>query len=161
MHISLKKILGVLACSTSLLTAPLCFAEGEEKAAPEKQSENTQAKISLETVIAKVNGKPVKTVELVQLLQELPPQLQQVPLEKIFPRLRNQLVDSRLIAEIARKQKLGDSDAVKQAIAKATDRALHQAYMMKTIKERVTEAVVKASYEQYVKEFKSEKEIHA
>lgn len=159
-----KVFLSALACSAVFALGSTQGWTSDAEDVKDKDSapaSQEQPKISLETIIAKVNGKPIKMVALVQELQGLPPQIQQIPLEKIFPRLRDQLIDSLLIAEAAKKQKLTDSEEVKRAVAKATERALIQAYMMKHVKDRVTEPSLKAKYDEYVKNFKAEKEVRA
>lgn len=149
-----------LACGLMVSASSLAVqaADAEKK---EEKGAGAQERISLDTVIAKVNGKTVRMMDLARLVQELPPQIQQIPMDKLFPRLQAQLVDQLLIREAAKKQKLGETEEVKRLVAEATDRALVQAYMMKVVRERVNDPALKAAYETYKKDFKSEKEVKA
>lgn len=115
------------------------------------------------TVIAKVDGQKITMLDIAQLYQSLPPQLQQVPLDKAFPALRSQLVDMVIMAKEAEKKGLEKDEDVKKAIemamAKIKQQILVQAYVEKNVK--ISDKAIRDKYDERVKATKDEQEVKA
>lgn len=111
-------------------------------------------------VVAIVDGQKFTYSEVMKAKEGLPQQYQSAPDDKIFPALVNQAVDTYLINKAAGASGEANNPEVKQAIQKATENIVSQAYLLSQIKGKITDADVKAKYEEVVKQFPQEKEVH-
>ncbi len=111
-------------------------------------------------VVAIVDGHKFTYSEVMKAKEGLPKQYQSAPEDKIFPALVNQAVDTYLINKAAQASGQANTPEVKQAIQKATENIVSQAYLLSQIKGKITDADVKAKYEEVVKQFPQEKEVH-
>ena len=116
--------------------------------------------LAADPVVAVVDGQKFTYSEIMKTKDSLPKQYQAAPDDKLFPVLVNQAVDSFLINKAAQSSGEADTPEVKQAIQKATENIVAQAYLMSQIKGKITDADVKAKYEEIVKKFPQEKEVH-
>ncbi|MBC6718801.1 hypothetical protein H9Q09_21725 [Aurantimonas sp. DM33-3] len=73
----------------------------ESAFAPPSPPSEQQAPESNEAVVATVNGQPILRSEVLDVISELPPQYQQVPIEVLAPRIAEQIAAVRLVAEKA------------------------------------------------------------
>ena len=115
---------------------------------------------SADPVVAIVDGQKFTYSEVMKAKEGLPKQYQSAPEDKIFPALVNQAVDTYLINKAAQASGEANTPEVKQAIQKATENIISQAYLLSQIKGKITDADVKAKYEEVVKQFPQEKEVH-
>jgi peptidyl-prolyl cis-trans isomerase C len=111
-------------------------------------------------VVADVNGHKFTLSQVMELKANLPKQYQSAPEDKIYPILLNQLVDSYLIELAAKKAGLENTEEVKKAIEKAKDSIISQAYLLDKVKGTITDASVQTKYNEVVKNFPKEKEVH-
>ena len=120
-------------------------------------------KIDPNAVIARIDQKKITMLDLAQLYQSLPPQLQQVPIDKAYPALQSQLVDMAIMAKEAEKANLEkDADvkkAIELALSKIKQQILVQAYVDKTIK--ISDSAIRKKYDERVKAVKNEQEVKA
>ncbi len=112
-------------------------------------------------VVARVNGTEIHRSEVVIALRTLPAQAQQQPMEKLYPVLLEDLVNATLVAQAARKQKLGDDPEVKKQLAFAQDRIFEQVYLDRLLEKSVTDQKLHARYDKYVKEAPPREEVSA
>jgi len=143
-----------LLLTTALPVAQPVFAQAAkpQAAAPAAPSD---------PVVARVNGQAITRSEVVAIYEQLPPQMQQVPLEQIFTPLVNEIVARRLISEAAEKAKMADDAKVKQQLAAAREQVLQQAYLERTVEQQVTEAKIQDRYKQALKDQPPREEVHA
>ncbi|EKE09388.1 MAG: hypothetical protein ACD_16C00189G0013 [uncultured bacterium] len=111
-------------------------------------------------VVAIVDGQKFTYSEVMKAKESLPKQYQSAPEDKLFPILVNQAVDSYLINKAALASGEENNPEVKQAIQKATENIVAQSYLMSQVKGKITDEAVKAKYEDIVKKFPQEKEVH-
>jgi peptidyl-prolyl cis-trans isomerase C len=112
-------------------------------------------------VVADVDGDKILLSELVATYRALPPRLQQVPFEQLYRPLLEHTVAIRLLAAEGRKQKLQDSDTVKQRLKFIENQYVYEAYVEKIVDQRATEAKLREAYAAFVKDFKGEEEVRA
>src|SRR3546814_11040002 len=77
--------------------------------------------------------------------------MNQIPLEQIRSGIVNELAARKLIGIAAEKAKLDKDPAVKQQLDAAREQVLQHAYLEKKVRAEVTEATLKARYEQPLK----------
>jgi len=111
-------------------------------------------------VVAEVDGHKFTYSQVMELKDSLPKQYQSAPEDKIFPILVNQIVDTYLIEKAAKKTGLENKEEIKKAIEKAKEGIISQAYLLDKVKDTITDASIKAKYDEVVKSFPKEKEVH-
>ncbi|MBK1663734.1 peptidylprolyl isomerase [Rhodospirillum rubrum] len=115
-------------------------------------------------VVAVVNGADVHLSAVQERFAELQasqPQLGGLPLAMVYEQLLNSVVEAELVTEAGRKAGLANDPEVKHRLDRLLDRLIAGAYMQKVVDEDVTDAAVKARYDEMKAEFKPEKEVHA
>jgi peptidyl-prolyl cis-trans isomerase C len=114
-----------------------------------------------DAVVARVNGVEIKKSDVTRELGGLPPQLQQVPLEQIYPQLLERMIDSRLLLEQAKAAKINETEDFKQRMARAEERIMADVILREKVKPLITEAKVKAKYDAVIGKAKPEDEVRA
>lgn len=112
-------------------------------------------------VVARVNGQAITRSQVESVYASLPPQMQQMPLDAIFPALLNEMIARRLINEAAEKAKLADDAKVKEQLKSAREQVLQQAYLTRTIDREMTDARIQKRYDELIKKQPPREEVHA
>jgi peptidyl-prolyl cis-trans isomerase C len=119
------------------------------------------AALAQDKVVAKVNGETITEKDVEIALPDVtaeypnldPKQLQEITLDF--------LIEMRVSAQKAKTEKLDQGDAFKRRLAYVRDRVLMQELMAKVAKEGVSEAKMKAFYDEQVKQIKPVEEVRA
>ncbi|MGN6101075.1 MAG: peptidylprolyl isomerase, partial [Devosia sp.] len=112
-------------------------------------------------VVAKVGDDTITEADLSYAAEDLGQQLQNVPPQDQKAFLTTVLIDMKILARAARDAKLDATDDYKARLAYLEDRALRRAYFEQQIANAITPASIKAAYDDYVKAFKPQDEVHA
>ncbi len=152
---------------SSTQTASSEPASGEDKAdkkiADAKQGEGQTVSPDIKPgnpVVAKIAGKDVTRVDVLNYMQTLPPQTRQaVPPEQLFPLAQNQIVNERLVAEKVSKVDLDNDPLVKEQLALAKKQIVRQVFIEKEIQKGMTDERLKAAYDIYLKNFPEVEEV--
>ncbi len=112
-------------------------------------------------VVAIVDGSKVHLSELQAAQAALPDQLKGQPLEQIYGALLKRLVDRRLLANAAEKEKLADTPAVKRRLELARVQILAESWLYGQIEPAVTPEKLRERYEKEKPGQKGEEEVHA
>jgi peptidyl-prolyl cis-trans isomerase C len=112
-------------------------------------------------VLARVNGTELKRSDVEAMQKQLPPQMQQLPLETIYPMLIDQMVSQKLITEAARKAKLDQDPALKGRVARYEERLVQEAWLTKEVEKAASEDQLKQRYDQFVKDNPGREEVSA
>ncbi|GLK78153.1 hypothetical protein GCM10008171_34070 [Methylopila jiangsuensis] len=119
------------------------------------------AAVDPKTVLATVDGEEVTAGE-VEIAQE---DLQQSTASMTDVQRRdyalNYLIDLKIAANAAEKEKVGDSDDFKRRMAYLHDRALMEELLQRTAKAAVTDEAMRKLYDDTVKNLKPEPEVRA
>jgi peptidyl-prolyl cis-trans isomerase C len=147
---------------SALLIAAAAMALGAGALSPVAFAQPKQTvKAGEDPVVARVNGQPIYRSAVLDFYNQLPPQMAQIPLEQIAPGIINELAARKLLSDAAEKAKLGDNADVKKQLQSAREQVLQQAYLDRKVKEDVTEAKMKARYDELIKQQPAEEEVHA
>jgi peptidyl-prolyl cis-trans isomerase C len=111
-------------------------------------------------VVAVVDGTKFTYSQVMEAKASLPEQFRSNSDEKLFPMLVNQAVDAYLINKAAQASGEAEKPEVKKAIQKSTEGIIAQAFIIDKIKPAITDAAIKAKYDDYLKNFPKEKEVH-
>jgi peptidyl-prolyl cis-trans isomerase C len=112
-------------------------------------------------VVATVNGKTFHKSDVVDLQRQLPQELQSVPLEQIYLKLVDQLVDRELLTEAAAKANIANDPEVKKRLADLRPRIEMQVYIEKLAAQGVTSDKLHTLYDKMAAGQKAVPEIHA
>ena len=142
----------LIAASLAVLMAVPAMA-AEKKAAPAAKSAPAAAPAASggeDPVVARVNGQVLHRSDLDLQLRSAPPQVQQQPLDKVYPQLLNSMVNATLLQQAARKAKLDQNTQVKEQIAAAETEILANAYVSSMARSQITEAEYMSGHMIYV-----------
>ncbi len=148
----------LLSITTALTVAG--FSAAALAQAPKAPPRPPQA--SPNTVVATVNGDPIRMSDVAAAAQQLPPQVaQQVPPQQLFPKLIDSLISRRALLVQARKQGLDHDPAVQKQMQAAADEILESAALRRAVLPRVNEDAIKAQYDKEYAGKPGEQEVHA
>ena len=110
-------------------------------------------------MVAVVDGTQIHLSQVREMHRRLPAQYQQLPFETIFTGLVESVIDTKLAAADARKQKLQATPEFKDQMARLEEQVLQRIAFEHAIKEIVTDAAVRARYDKIVKEISGSEQI--
>lgn len=119
------------------------------------------AETATNPTVAKVNGESITRAELLSEAQSLPPQLQQIPLQTLYPNLLEQVITERVVRKAGYDADLQNSDAVKERLKAAEKKIVADEYLRQQVKKNITDAKLKTRYDAYVAKYKSTEEVRA
>lgn len=154
-------LLSVLACGTACGLALSAQAQTPAPAAPAAAPAPAATAAAADPVVARVNGEEIKRSEVTRMVSQLPPQVQQMPLEMIFPAVVDQLVSSKLVSAAGYKANLAGSPEVKEEIKRAEERAVQRAYIQNEVKARITPKALDDAYKTYLTQNPAQEEVKA
>ncbi len=140
-----------IAASLATLLALPAFAQQQKAAAPATD----------DPVIARINGQVLHRSDVQIALHGAPPQIQQAPLEQVYPQLLNRMAGGLLLAQAARKAKIDAVPAVKAQLAIAENEILAEAYIASLSRAQITEAKLHEAYDQYAASAPAQDEVSA
>lgn len=112
-------------------------------------------------VVAKVGPDVIHLSDVTATASTLPPQARQMPPEQLLPKVLDQMVDTQVLALEARKQGVDKDPAVERTLREVRERALVSAYLEKQVGPKITDAAVKARFDQEVSAQPATTEVHA
>jgi peptidyl-prolyl cis-trans isomerase C len=142
--------------------ATVAPAPGASPGAPAPAAENP--------LIAKVNGEEVRLSDVAATAAEvLPPEMRSMPpamlLQMLPPEISRQIVErtitERALVAAARAAGLDRDEEVRQRIRRAEEQELTQALLSREVGATVTEAAIRARYDQEAARRTGEEEVHA
>lgn len=137
-------------------------AQAEDAGAKDSGAEQAaEPEAGSDPVVAKVNGEKIHRSEVVELHQQLPERLRQMPLDELFPQLVEQLVNRKLMIAKGMEQGLDEDPAVRRQVEEFEQLAVQNAYIDRAIAEGVTEAEIRKVYDEQVVAIEGPMEIRA
>ncbi|OYV51968.1 MAG: peptidylprolyl isomerase [Acidocella sp. 20-58-15] len=132
--------ISAIALAATLIAAPV-FAQ---TSAPAPAA--APATPPADPVLATVNGAAIHMSDVQSAAASLPPEMQQMKPEQLFPLLVNQLIDRQALLVAAHAESL-DKDAKVQALMQAAaNEQLENAYVQEQVGSQVTDAAVQAEF---------------
>lgn len=151
----------LLAGAVASLALPPALAQDKKPDAAKPAEKGAATPAPEDPVVARVNGQEVRRSEVVAAMQALGPQIQQMPMEVIYPALLDQVVNARIVTAEGYKLKLQDGAEVKARLKSAEERFVQEAWLRRQIDAKLTDAKLKAEYDKYIKENPPEDEVRA
>lgn len=112
-------------------------------------------------VVARVDGKDITRMDVFNLVQTLPAQTRQMPLEKLFPMAVDQLISAKVIEKKTEGVDLSSDEEVKKQLELAKEQIERSVYIQKEVGKKVTDSRLQAAYEEYKKNFPKVEEVKA
>jgi peptidyl-prolyl cis-trans isomerase C len=112
-------------------------------------------------VIAKIDGVEVTQSDLKLAMDNLDPQLAQLPEDQKKLAALSTVIDAKVIAEKARAEKIEDTKEFKDRLEFIVDRELHNAYFKKHVVDTITDADIKARYDAEIAKLPPVEEVRA
>jgi len=112
-------------------------------------------------VVAKVGSLEIRQSELDLAVQNLDPQLAQLPDDQKKVAALSGAIDVKLLASGAVKEGMKDSEDFKKRMAYIGDRELHNSYFRKHVIDATTDAEVKARYDKEISSIPKQEEVKA
>ncbi|MEO5373595.1 MAG: peptidylprolyl isomerase [Alphaproteobacteria bacterium] len=109
-------------------------------------------------VIATVNGTEIRRSALDRLVQSQS-QLKGAPVEAIYDQLLDHLVSTEVILTAARKENVQNDPAVKSQLRDLEDQLIRRTFLSKHVNAEITDAKVKAHYDELVKKIPPKEEV--
>jgi peptidyl-prolyl cis-trans isomerase C len=114
-----------------------------------------------DAVLATVNGEEITRTDVMMARNRLPAQLREMPEEQVLPILINLVIDSRLIANQARKEGISDEPEVKAQVELVQDMVLEHTLVTRHLQDKISEEALRERYENMIKDEKAREQVHA
>ncbi|MGQ4275372.1 peptidylprolyl isomerase [Terrihabitans sp. B22-R8] len=151
-----------LAAAAILTMSPLAAqAQTTPPAAAPAAEAPAAAPADPDHVVARIDGQPLTEREVKIALDELGPSLAGMVEEQKREQVIGFLIDIKLAARAAEKEKLAEGPEFQSQLAFLRERALMQTFLDQSGKKAVTTEAVKQIYDETVKELKPEQEVRA
>ncbi len=112
-------------------------------------------------VVAKVNGADVTRMDVLKHVQLLPAELQQLPIDQIFPIARDQVVNARILDQKMEGINLDNDPLFQEQMAAAKTQIEKAVFVQREIEKRLTEDRINEAYQEYVDNFPKVEEVTA
>lgn len=113
-----------------------------------------------ENVVARIGDEEISLDEVKAFVAEVP-QLAEVPFEQVYPNILEMMINDKVITNGAKRHGVVNDPKIQKMIQMASDQIIAQAFLAREIEKVLTEADVRAAYDEEVKNFKPEEEVHA
>ena len=151
---------GALIAAGLGLSAP-AFAQTPPAEAPAAKAAPEPAKLDPKTVLAKIDGEEITAGDVEVASEDFEQSMSSMSPDQRRDYALNYLIDLKLAAKQAAKDKLGDSETFKKRVAYLQERALMEELLQKEAKSAVTEDRLRKLYEDTAKNLKPEEEVRA
>ena len=112
-------------------------------------------------LVAKLNSEDIYLDEVLSLVEKLPDEIRQQPLENYFDRLIDDIVDSRLAAAAGNEAGLTNDERVIEQMSIAAQRVLAEAWINSELRKSITDEAVQQAYDIFVADEQSRHEVRA
>lgn len=150
-HKLLKSALLASAFGVALALSPPAMA----------QSTTAEPLSGEDKAVASVNGYEIKTSEVRMAFDDVIGQLPNMPAKLRFPFVVEFLIERHLLAQVAAKEGIGESDDYKRRLAAYQAKALRDSYLAQKIAPSVTEEEIKAAYDKESTKVKQTERVRA
>ncbi|HYM31630.1 MAG TPA: peptidylprolyl isomerase [Candidatus Cybelea sp.] len=111
-------------------------------------------------IVAKVNGAAIHRSEVVDAIDHLPQQYREMPPDAVFGAVLAQIINRRLVMDAANAANIANDPDVRKRLSESREDILIEAFIARETDKEVTDAKVKAAYDEAVKEQSASDSIH-
>ena len=84
-----------------------------------------------------------------------------MPIEVLYPAILDRLVNTKMVANAGRKDKLQNDDEVKRRVAAYEEQVIQQIYINRKVSDKVSDAALRDRYTKFIKENPGKEEVSA
>ncbi len=138
-----KKYLALAVSGALILAAGQAFAEGKDG------------------VAAMVNGEKITVAEIREAYNANPAIKEKVPFKEFYEKTLEVFINGKMVYQAAKEAKIEETPEYKQQVKVIKEDVARKLFLEKQIEKKVTKEELDKVYNDYVKSFKSEKEVKA
>ena len=112
-------------------------------------------------IVATVDGYDIKLNEIIELIEQLPPEYQNQPLANYFDQMVDEVINTKLAAKAGEKSNLSDDPVIIEAMRIAAQKVLAENWLRAEVAKSVTPEAIENAYNAYVADAASREEIKA
>ncbi|MDY0028457.1 MAG: peptidylprolyl isomerase [Pseudobdellovibrionaceae bacterium] len=112
-------------------------------------------------VVAIVNDQKITRQDVLDFVSSLPPQMQKLPPETIFPMVQEQVVNAAIVDQKAQKAGIANTPEVEEQMGKAKTQIIRAVFAEKEIDANYNESETQKAYDQMVAEMPKVDEVKA
>ncbi len=118
-------------------------------------------KPATDPVVARVNGEEIHRSEVLRAIEMAGPQAQQLPPQMLYPQILQKMIATHIVAAQGYSQKLQNDKDVQAQVKQLQDEVVAGAYVHKAVQPMITDAKIKARYDELAAKFKPQDEVRA
>ena len=149
------------AAAALALALPLALSNAAPAQAQQSQSGKNRPAPAENPVVATVDGEKVMLSDLQALYADLPEQVREIPFERIYQPLLEQVIQTKLLSARARANGLDKTPVIERTLRTFADRVLQRAYLTDHIDRTVTEDQLGQAYKDFVAGHRGEEQAKA
>ena len=112
-------------------------------------------------VVARVNGDAITRADIAHEMQSMGGRAAQMPMQVLYPQLLEKAIMTKLVSAKGYAEKLQDDSEVKARLKDIEAQLVADAYVRKQVTPQITDAKLKARYDELAAKFKPEDEVRA
>ncbi len=128
---------------------------------PASLAQDITIQANVAKVVATIDGEDITLNLVMAMMQQLPPQYRDQPFDVLYNPVLDDIIDTRLAAREAEQSGIADDPLIRELAERAYDRVMAEAWISITIKQQITDDMVKARYAELVNDISSREEIRA
>lgn len=145
----------ILAATAVLISSLAVCAAARAATAP------AASPTAADPVVAIVNGHDIHRSDVMRELQMAGPQMQQLPPQMIYPQILQKLIATEVVSQKAYAAGMQNDPDVKTRLKGLEDQVVAEAYIHKEVEPKITDAKIKARYDELAAKFKPQDEVRA
>ena len=157
---TLKAVVG-LGFAVSFLALLATTPVLSQDAATDATAQDPAPPADENAVVAIVNGYEIRTSEVRMAFDDVIGQLPNLPKKLRYPFVVEFLVERHLLAQLANKQGVAEMDDYKRRLAAYQAKALRDSFLSQVISPKITEAEIRAVYDEEAKKVSSTERVRA
>ena len=137
-------------------------ASGEAQALTEAAQAAAEDQIEIrpgDPVVAKLKGQDIKRSDVLRYMQNLPPNLRQLPIQQVFSLSLDQVINTQIVDAMVGGVNLDDNPVVKAQLEEAKKGIVRNVYMQQEAEKALTDKRLQSAYEEYKAGFPEVEEI--
>ena len=112
-------------------------------------------------IVASVDGTKIRQSDVAALIETLPQQYRDIPMQMLFPALLERAIDGELLQREAEKTGLAENAEVKRRVVQYRARLMQEQYLSEKLDAAITDEKVQAEYDKRLKDAPKGEEIRA
>ncbi len=112
-------------------------------------------------LVATVDGSEIRQADISAFVATLPPQVQQLPPDQVFPLVLREIINTKILAKLARREELDKDPEFERQIRTASEQILRQVILERLSARVLTDAAIENYYNENIAAAGGEVEIRA